>query len=759
LPITRMIFAIADRILRAMSGCTPSLSVFESRSFGHVARLEGYDDQGMRTLMQRLGEIPGSGINRIALSTALRGTLATGLPLAVLPHLGLGRFAYPAVLGALAVSLVDVGGPYRTRLLVMLAQALGGPCLLELGSIAAIDWWVAAPVMAAIGVLSGLVRALGPGGASLGTNTAIAFLVGLQIGSSHEAVWAVGYGIGGLWTIVVTLAFWQLRPYRRLEQEVAGAWQTVASLLTAVDSAADGGVVMQRRREQRIAAAHAAARTAIEQSKVTLGQLRAGTAGPGTTIAQLVLLLDFAANIVATAIALCEMRQHSAAQPSAAADLARGCHAVAHVLLTGHGELPLAELHRRLDEVRSSRHGQVVRTNLLAWAQGVRSLDNAEEAIRLLFGTRHRLPNLLRLPFEYRLPRGAVMDALRTHATPRSAIFRHAMRVASVTAVDTAMLAYFRLPHGIWLPLTSLAILQPDYGGTITRAVQRSLGTISGAVIAGILLATVHGTGSYDAAIGVLLFATFLLIRRNYGYGITFLTPIIILLIGMSSLNPWVDLAERVAYTIVGALLALAAGYLLWPQWERDQLRDRLAHAIDADRVYVDAVLQALSNPSVHAPSLPVLRREAEMAIANADAGFQRMRGEPGSRTTLLAVGFALLIYLHRLCRHAIALAEQLDAASTQHESIEHLRNLINEVLEDVRRVISEDRPPVPWPSIDPRLAELAAQLTREDEYQPGGAVATLLGRLIGDLKGLLSATGYARSGQQVSADFVPSQS
>jgi uncharacterized membrane protein YccC len=710
----------------------------------------------MRTLRQRLVEIAGSGPNRIALSTALRGTLATGLPLAVLPHLGLGGIAYPAVLGALAVSLVDVGGPYRTRLLVMLAQALGGPCLLELGNVAAQHWWIAAPVMATIGVLSGLVRALGPGGASLGTNTAIAFLVGLQIGSSHEPAWALGYGCGGLWTIVVTLAFWQLRPYRRLEQEVAGAWQTVASLLSAVDSVVDGSVVMRRRREQRIAAAHAAARTAIEQSRVTLGQMRAGTAGPGTTIAQLVLLLDCAVSIVATAIALCEMKPRSADKLSVVAELARGCRAVAHILLTSTGELPLPELRRRLDEVRSSCEPEI-RSDLLAWAQGIRSLDNAEEALHVLFGARHRLPELLRLPIAHRLPRGAVVDALRAHATPRSAIFRHAMRVASVTAVDTAMLAYYRLPHGIWLPLTSLAILQPDYGGTITRAVQRSLGTITGAVIAGILLATVHGTGSYDAAIGVLLFATFLLIRRNYGYGITFLTPIIILLIGMSSPNPWVDLAERVAYTIGGALLALAAGYLLWPQWERDQLRDRLVRAIDADKLYVDAVLQALSEPSGQASNLSDARREAEMAIANADAGFQRMRGEPGSRPILLAAGFTLLIHLHRLCRHAIALAEQIDAASTPQEPLGHLRRLMNEVLEDVRRVIGEDRAPVPWPSIEPRLAELAVQLAAEDEHGPGGAVTTLLGGLIDDIKGLLRAAGYARSGQQASEHFVPS--
>src|SRR6202049_3776202 len=207
----------------------------------------------MRKFLRRLGGRLASGPSRIALSTALRGTIATVLPLALLPRLGLAELAYPAVLGALATSMVDVGGPYRTRLVAMLVQALGGPCLLLLGRAAVEHWWLAALVMGAIGVLSGFIRALGPGGASLGINTAVAFLVGLQVGEigRQEAAWALGYGTGGLWTVVVVLAFWQLRPYRRLEQEVAGAWEAVAALVAGGARGEGESVVMRRRREQR----------------------------------------------------------------------------------------------------------------------------------------------------------------------------------------------------------------------------------------------------------------------------------------------------------------------------------------------------------------------------------------------------------------------------------------------------------------------------------------------------------------------------
>jgi uncharacterized membrane protein YccC len=679
---------------------------------------------------RRLRDYLSSGANRIALSTALRGSLATVVPLAVLPHTALAGIGYPAVLGALAASLVDVGGPYRTRLVAMLVQALVGPCLLLLGTVSEGHWWLAAAVMAAIGVLSGLIRAVGPAGPSLGTNTAVAFLVGLQLAAlpgTHARLWAVGYAAGGLWTVAIALVFWQLRPYRRLEQEVAAAWQGVALLLRVPAASTHASAVGRLRRERTVGTLHADVVATLERAREVLGDIRAGMAGPGTTVAQMLVLIDAAAAMAGTAITLCELDTSAAAN----VQLARACRSVARILLAGKGELQLSQLR---DQVRSS--------SINALTHALRTLDVADEALRVLFGAKRRLPSLVRLPFAHRLPPGTVLTALRAHATPRSAVFRHAMRVALVTAADTALLVYLRLPHGIWLPLTSLTILQPEYGSTVTRAMHRTLGTLAGAVIASILIATVHGTIAYDVALGVLLFATFLVIRRNYGYGITFLTPIIILLIARGSLDPWVDLAERVVYTVAGAILALAAAYLLWPQWERDQLRDRLQRSLQALQRYLDVVLQRLADDTVSPETLASLRRQAELSLANADAGFQRMRAEPGHRAELLGVAFALLVYLRRLCRHTIALSLQQEGAPLPLEPLTRLRQLMAAVLGDLARVVGEGRMPVPWPSLDFQLEELISQLIPETEtttsLTPG-----LLGRIVSDLTGLLGAAGY----------------
>jgi uncharacterized membrane protein YccC len=694
----------------------------------------------MHWSQRRLRERLSGGANRIALSTALRGTLATVVPLAVLPHTGLAAIEYPAVLGALATSLVDVGGPYRTRLVAMLLQALGGPCLLFLGTAAEVHWWLAAAVMAAIGVLSGLIRAVGPAGPSLGTNMGVAFLVGLQLATlpgAHAGLWAFGYAAGGAWTVLIALGFWQLRPYRRLEQEVAAAWEAVALLLRVPAASTQASAVGRLRRERRVGTLQTGVVAALERSREVVGEIRAGMAGPGTTIGQMLVLIDAAATMEGTAITLCELGVSS----EATVLVAKACQAVARVLLAGKGELQASQLRDQVRIYSETARG-LPHEERTALTHALRTLDIADEALRVLFGVRRRLPDLVGLPFAHRLPRGTVVTALRAHATPRSAVFRHAMRVALVTAVDTALLVYFRLPHGIWLPLTSLTILQPEYGSTVNRAMHRTLGTIAGAVIAGALLATVHGTAAYDVALGVLLFATFLVIRRNYGYGITFLTPIIILLISHGSLDPWIDLAERVVYTLAGAILALAAAYLLWPQWERDQLRDRLQRALQALQRYLDALLQRLGGTPVSEEALASLRRQAELTLANAEAGFQRMRAEPGDRAELLGVAFALLVYLRRLCRHIIALSLQHLGDPLPLEPLTRLRQLMGRALEDLGKVVGEGRMPVPWPSLEAQLEELVSQLNPGTASETSPATG-LLGRIVSDVGGLLGAAGY----------------
>lgn len=718
----------------------------------------------MDLTLRAFREWVGRGPNQIALSTAIRGMLATAAPLIVLPLLGRADLAHLAVIGALGVSMIDVGGPYRRRLVAMVIAGVLGPLLLIAGLHVGGNWWLAALVMAILALGSGLVRALGPGGISFGINMAVAFLVGAGFGTAGGAgiIWAEGYFCGALWTVLVTLAFWQVRPYRRLEQEVAGAWQAVADLVAAIrpEPSVDGSMIAaapsRRRREQLIEARHRAARDAIERAHDTVGEARAGTSGFGLTMAQLVVLITSASRVGAAAVTLSEIgwaawtsRDALQASREAVEETERICRDVAKVLLFGGGEVDLDPIRQRISRLLATGRGDaaagsltgVPRAAVLAFAQALRNIENADEALRLLRDQRRRLPNIGRLATQAGRRTSAVAT-VRGHLSFRSAIFRHALRVAAVTGPCTALIVRYGFTHGIWLPMTALIVLQPDYGGTIKRALQRSAGTVVGSVIASVLLETLRGTLAFELAVAALLFATFFLIRRHYGQAIAFLTPLIILLIGFSSANPWEDLIDRVVFTLSGAATALVAGYVLWPQWEHERLPDRLAAAIRAGKRYVVAVLDSLGEAAPPMDRLGPLRRAAEVEVTNVDAAFQRMIVEPAGQRGRVGKLFMLTIYAHRLCRHTIALEAQIGAPAVPGAAVVPLRGLIDSALEDIALALVQNRPAAPRAAFDEPLAQIRDLLARNSA--DGSGIDLLLGQIVSDITALNAAASAA---------------
>ena len=79
----------------------------------------------------------------------------------------------------------------------------------------------------------------------------------------------------------------------------------------------------------------------------------------------------------------------------------------------------------------------------------------------------------------------------RPASVARRLLRAHALRLASVVAATTLLYRLLGLEHGYWVPLTVLAVLQPNEHASDVRAVQRAAGTLVGtALIALITIAT-----------------------------------------------------------------------------------------------------------------------------------------------------------------------------------------------------------------------------------------------------------------------------
>jgi uncharacterized membrane protein YccC len=146
------------------------------------------------------------------------------------------------------------------------------------------------------------------------------------------------------------------------------------------------------------------------------------------------------------------------------------------------------------------------------------------------------------------------------------------------------------ITHGYWLAMTSIIVLQPYTGETVRRSGERVAGTVAGAVLAAIFAAMIHNETGLIVGISVGATLAVALYTVDYAWYCFFLTPTIVLMT-MPHLQDWHFAAIRMGMTALGAVVAVAAMLLLWPERESLQLPSLLARAADAEAAYVNAML------------------------------------------------------------------------------------------------------------------------------------------------------------------------
>jgi fusaric acid resistance family protein len=144
------------------------------------------------------------------------------------------------------------------------------------------------------------------------------------------------------------------------------------------------------------------------------------------------------------------------------------------------------------------------------------------------------------------------------------ALAGHALRLAVAVAAGTLLYRVLDMPHGYWIPLTTLAILQPGEHATHVRALQRAIGTLAGAALI-ILITLATGEGSVlIACAAVSAFWLYALDARGYFWLVVMLTPTVLLMLSVVDFTGDAIGVERVANSALGIVIGLAIGELVW---------------------------------------------------------------------------------------------------------------------------------------------------------------------------------------------------
>ena len=160
------------------------------------------------------------------------------------------------------------------------------------------------------------------------------------------------------------------------------------------------------------------------------------------------------------------------------------------------------------------------------------------------------------------IPAGREALRMVRSAPHDSALRAYALRLAVAVGAGSLLYRLVDLPHGYWVPLTILAVLQPTGRSTIVRSLQRVVGTLlAAALIVGVLLATDNRWLLVACAVATA-FLLYALDERGYFWLVVLLTPTVLLMISAIDFEGDTVALDRMADTVLGIVIGLAFGEL-----------------------------------------------------------------------------------------------------------------------------------------------------------------------------------------------------
>jgi uncharacterized membrane protein YccC len=267
---------------------------------------------------------------------------------------------------------------------------------------------------------------------------------------------------------------------------------------------------------------------------------------------------------------------------------------------------------------------------------------------------------------------GALADRLTSTLTRRFTV--RLMVCVGVAGVVSEVLP---LQRSYWVVLTVAVVLKPDFGSVFARAVQRGLGTVTGAVLGAVIIVVVPYGPWLLIPFGLLAALLPYGRSRNYGLMSVFLTPLVVVLIDLLAPGGWRLAEDRLVDTLIGCAIVLLFGYALWPgSWQAD-LPGRFAEAIRDVSRYLREALTSQSADHAEAsgedasarvpgsaprPDRIRLRRQARRALSDLRAEFERTMSEPRAISRQATAWWPAVV----------GLDEVMDAVTATAVAIEH---------------------------------------------------------------------------------------
>jgi uncharacterized membrane protein YccC len=632
--------------------------------------------------------------------------------------------------GGLWAGLADSGGTFRTKAISISTATVLIAAGSVVGTVAANSALAAMGLMLVAAFCAAMAGVWGNAASTVGSMA----LVSLMIYLGAPGTLADGYqraavqAAGSVWAAVLSLYLWPLRPYQPVLEAIAQAYDKSAELLEGLRRQLTPGSGPARW-STTLVSERDAAMQAIQKARDLTAQIRTRRQGATYIGQDLLVLTRYSDRLLEATVALAEtleLASESRFYPSLQLmflrlieELSQAAARIAGAGRNGGGTVDLAEIDRMLDEA-----GETISDlrdsskNLESDFPELLMLRSGERALRAAAGYLHKageIASTLGKPRRVRAHHGESGDEdpavigptrLRDNLTLDSLVFRHALRLAVACATAVAVYSHFHIAHGAWVTLTVFVILKPDFGGTRQRAIQRVAGTVAGGLLGIALAYAIQHPLAILIALGMLAFAAFSQMSLEYHRFVFFLTPFVVMLLSLGHPGDWQVALVRMANTIVGGLIALAAGYTLWPAWSLESLPSQLAKAARANREYFDKVMARWLRQQVSSSEIRSAHEAAQVECSNVYVSFQRMLSDPSSRQAGVEPFYALASYMQRLCDDVTTLSAYLEHFSGKHQlpGLPELASKISQSMAELAAALESGGQTVQAPLFDNEL-------------------------------------------------------
>ncbi len=215
-------------------------------------------------------------------------------------------------------------------------------------------------------------------------------------------------------------------------------------------------------------------------------------------------------------------------------------------------------------------------------------------------------------------------------------ILMAACRLALCYGIAMGAKMYFPFSHWFWVPLTVCLVMKPDFGSVFSRAVLRVFGTAAGAAIATVVLLIIPKGWAIGVAIGLLSACVPSFMMRSYALQAVAIAPAVILLVDVIQPGESIEnfSVERIGATIVGGVIVVVFGYLIWPHsrrvWIADTFQTALNRMADQLRLAAQPIPDDPALTRRHLDDMTTARRAAFRALSDLQFRLRRALAEPG---------------------------------------------------------------------------------------------------------------------------------